>query len=182
MGQCVNQRCCRRAVNHNRIQAQTPCVGFDSREQPPVTSEPTPSADPAASALDRGDFDRLRTFGSPSNLESDSLIFLQPTNSAPTNRRVVDEHICSAAVGRDKAKALLAVEPFDGSFCHISSLSDPADLTHRSPPLGREPVRSLGDEVFGIDEHQLASVQHDRPPACRIDDGGVPAAVQKCLT
>ena len=70
--------------------------------------------------LDRGDFDRLRTFGSLFDLESDSLIFLQRTESASLNRGVVDEHIGSAAVGRDKAKTLLAVEPFDDSLCHIS--------------------------------------------------------------
>jgi hypothetical protein len=33
---------------------------------------------------------------------------------------MVDEQIFSATVDSDKAKALIAVEPFDGSLCHIS--------------------------------------------------------------
>lgn len=73
----------------------------------------------AAAPLDGGNSDRLRAFGSLFDLESDALIFLQGTKSAPANRGVVDKHICPATVGRDKAKALVAVEPFDGSLCHI---------------------------------------------------------------
>ena len=34
--------------------------------------------------------------------------------------QIVDEHIGSAAVVRDKAKALLAVEPFGDSLCYVS--------------------------------------------------------------
>jgi hypothetical protein len=30
----------------------------------------------------------------------------------------MDEQIFSTAVGSDKAKALIAVEPFNGSLCH----------------------------------------------------------------
>jgi hypothetical protein len=32
----------------------------------------------------------------------------------------VDEQIFSTAIGSDKAKALITVEPFDGSLCQIS--------------------------------------------------------------
>jgi len=74
----------------------------------------------ACSQLDRGDSHRLRTFGSLFDLELDALIILERTMSAPTDLGVVDEQIFSTAVGSDKAKALIAVEPFDGSLWHIS--------------------------------------------------------------
>ena len=77
---------------------------------PPVTTR----------SLDRGDSDRLRTFGSLFDLELDALIILERTASAPTDLGVVDEHIFSTAVGSDKAKTLIVVEPFDGSLRHIS--------------------------------------------------------------
>ena len=100
---------------------------------------PTTSGMHAAAPLDRGHSDRLRTFGSLFDLESDSLIFLQRTKSAPLNRGVVDEHICSTTVGCDKAKALLAVEPFDDSLCHISRFLIVPTL--REPlPTSREPL------------------------------------------
>ena len=70
--------------------------------------------------LDRGDPDRLRTFGCLFNLELDALIILEGTMSTPKDLGVVDEQIFSTVVGSDKAKALIAVEPFDGSLCHIS--------------------------------------------------------------
>jgi hypothetical protein len=51
----------------------------------------------------------------------DALIILERTISAArTDLGVVDEHIFSTAVNSDKAKALIAVEPFDGSLCHAS--------------------------------------------------------------
>jgi hypothetical protein len=71
-------------------------------------------------SLDRGDSDRLRTFASLFDLELDTLVLLERTMSAPTDLGVVDEQIFSTAIGSDKAKALIAVEPFDGSLCHIS--------------------------------------------------------------
>jgi len=40
--------------------------------------------------------------------------------SAPTDLGVVDEQIFSTTVRSDKAKALITVEPLDGSLCHIS--------------------------------------------------------------
>jgi hypothetical protein len=71
-------------------------------------------------SLDRGDSDRLRAFGCLFNLELDPLIILEGTISTPTDFGGVDEQIFSTVVGSDKAKALIAVEPFDGSLCHIS--------------------------------------------------------------
>ncbi|HKI39607.1 MAG TPA: hypothetical protein VKA66_04220, partial [Mycobacterium sp.] len=51
----------------------------------------------------------------------------------------MDEHIGSAAIGRDKAKALLAVEPFDDSLCHISRfLIVP---TSREPSAGKRSLQ-----------------------------------------
>ena len=92
---------------------------------PPVTTR----------SLDRGDSHRLRTFGSLFDLELDALIILERTMSAPTDLGVMDEQIFSTAVGSDKAKALIAVEPFDGSLCHISKPSHRADVENiRSQP------------------------------------------------
>ena len=103
---------------------------------------PTTSGMHAAAPLDRGHSDRLRTFGSLFDLESDSLIFLQRTKPTP-NRGLVDEHICSTTVGCDKAKALLAVEPFNGSLCHISRFLIVPTL--REPlPTSREPSAGSG--------------------------------------
>ena len=85
-------------------------VGCPDVASPPVTTR----------SLDRGDSHRLRTFGSLFDLELDALIILERTMSAPTDLGVVDEQIFSTAIGSDKAKALIAVEPFDGSLCHVS--------------------------------------------------------------
>jgi hypothetical protein len=85
---------------------------------PPVTTR----------SLDRGDSHRLRTFGSLFDLELDALIILERTMSARTDLGVMDEQIFSTAVGNDKAKALIAVEPFDGSLWHISKPSHRADV------------------------------------------------------
>jgi hypothetical protein len=69
-------------------------------------------------SLDRGDSDRLRTFAPLFDLELDALVFLERTMSGPTDLGVMDEQIFSTAVGSDKAKALIAVEPFNSSLCH----------------------------------------------------------------
>jgi hypothetical protein len=74
------------------------------------------SAHRPARSLDRGYGDRARTLGSLSDLELDSLVIFQRT--APTNLGIVEEQIFCATIGSDKAKALIAVEPFDGSLCH----------------------------------------------------------------
>jgi hypothetical protein len=90
--------------------AKKVCGRWPDMASPPVTTR----------SLDRADSDRLRTFGPLFDLELDALVILERTMSATTDLGVVDEQIFSTAVGSDKAKALIAVEPFDGSFCHIS--------------------------------------------------------------
>jgi hypothetical protein len=67
-------------------------------------------------ALDWSYCDRARTLGSLTDLELNPLVIVQ--RIAPTNLGMVEEQIFSATVGGDKAKALMAVEPFDGSLCH----------------------------------------------------------------
>ena len=70
-------------------------------------------------SLDWSYCERPRTLGSLTDLELNSLVIVQ--RIAPTNLGMVDEQIFSSAtVDSDKAKALIAVEPFDGSLCHIS--------------------------------------------------------------
>ena len=81
---------------------------------------------------------RARTLGSLTDLELNSLVFVQRT--ALTNFGMVDEQIFSATVGGDKAKAFIAGEPFDGSLCHALNFLMLADLeehTADSLPDGR---------------------------------------------
>ena len=82
-----------------------------------------PPAHIASSLLDRGYSDRLRTLGALFDLELNALVLLERTKATPLNFRVVDEHICFAAVGGDEAEALIAVEPFHSSLCHTFSTS-----------------------------------------------------------
>ena len=67
-------------------------------------------------SLDWSYCDRARTLGSLTDLELNPLVIVQ--RIAPTNLGMVDEQIFSATVDSDKAIALIAVEPFDGSLCH----------------------------------------------------------------
>jgi hypothetical protein len=76
-----------------------------------------PASPPPMRSLDWSYCDRPRTLGSLTDLELNPLVIVQ--RIAPTNLGMVDEHIF-ATVDSDKAKALIAVEPFDGSLCHIS--------------------------------------------------------------
>jgi hypothetical protein len=81
---------------------------------------------------------RARTLGSLTDLELNSLVIVQRT--ALTNLGFVEEQIFSATVGGDKAKALIAGEPFDGSLCHALNFLMLADLeehTAASLPDGR---------------------------------------------
>ena len=85
--------------------------------------------------------------------------------SAATDLGVVDEQIFSTAVGSDKAKALITVEPFDGSLCHISELSHRADVENtRTQPtrrrVGRPDLRTQrgwqGDHLQMVAEQNRA--------------------------
>jgi hypothetical protein len=93
-------------------QQQTLCQMASTRGWP-LHLRPNP---PPTWSLDRSYCDRARTLRSLSDLELDSLVIFQRT--APTNLGIVDEEIFCATIGSDKAKALIAVEPFDGSLCH----------------------------------------------------------------
>src|SRR3954453_6580156 len=44
--------------------------------------------------------------------------------AATLDRAVMDEEVLALVIGRDEAKALVVVEPLDGSCCHCSSLRD----------------------------------------------------------
>jgi hypothetical protein len=69
------------------------------------------------------------------------LTFCQAGKPRSFNRADVNEHIVSAIMGLDKAKALLAIEPFDSTCRHFSSLK------HISRKTTRDSIQ-LGD-VFG---------------------------------
>jgi hypothetical protein len=99
-------------------------------------------------SLDWSYCDRPRTLGSLTDLELNPLVIVQ--RIAPTNLGMVDEHIF-ATVDSDKAKALIAVEPFDGSLCHALNFLMLADLEeHTAASLsdaGLTLVRTVGSGV-----------------------------------
>ena len=64
------------------------------------------------------------------DLELNSLVIVQ--RMAPTNVGMVDAQIFSATIGGDKAQALIAVEPFDGSLCHALNFLMLADLEEQT--------------------------------------------------
>jgi hypothetical protein len=100
-------------------------------------------------ALDWSYCDRARTLGSLTDLELNPLVIVQ--RIAPTNLGMVEEQIFSATVGGDKAIALTAVEPFDGSLCHALSFLMLADLDEHTaaslPDAGLTLVRTVGSGV-----------------------------------
>jgi hypothetical protein len=71
-----------------------------------------------AEPLDGGYLHRLRTFRSLGDLELHSLILLEGTKAAALYLGMVDEYILCTAIRGDKAKALLAIKPFNSSLCH----------------------------------------------------------------
>jgi hypothetical protein len=100
-------------------------------------------------SLDWSYCERPRTLGSLTDLELNSLVIVQ--RIAPTNLGMVDEQIFSATVDSDKAKALIAVEPFDGSLCHALNFLMLADLEEHTaaslPDAGLTLVRTVGSGV-----------------------------------
>ena len=79
------------------------------------------------------------------DLELNPLVIVQ--RIAPTNLGMVDEQIFSATVDSDKAIALIAVEPFDGSLCHALNFLMLADLEEHTaaslPDAGLTLVRTI---------------------------------------
>ena len=73
--------------------------------------------------LDDGYADRLRSLGALFDFELNTLVFLERAVSAPTDFRVVNEHIFCAAIGGDETEAFIAVEPLHSSLCHTLSTS-----------------------------------------------------------
>jgi hypothetical protein len=110
-----------RRMRRMGCQQQTLCQMASTRGWP-LHLRPNP---PPTWSLDRSYCDRARTLRSLSDLELDSLVIFQRT--APTNLGIVDEEIFCATIGSDKAKALIAVEPFDGSLCHTRNFLMRAD-------------------------------------------------------
>jgi len=97
-------------------------------------------------SLDWSYCERARTLGSLTDLKLNSLVIVQ--RIAPTNLGMVDEQIFSATVLGDKAKALIAVEPFDGSLSHALDFLMLADLEEHTaaslPDAGLTLVRTVG--------------------------------------
>lgn len=73
--------------------------------------------------LDDSHADRLRPLSALFDFELNALVFLERPVSAPTNFRVVNEHIFCAAIGGDETEAFIAIEPLHSSLCHTLSTS-----------------------------------------------------------
>src|SRR5215472_10241703 len=71
--------------------------------------------------LNRPDSLRLRAAVALRNLEFDSLTFFKSAVAVRLNSREVDENV-PTTVDRDKAVALIRVEPFDGALSHEQQL------------------------------------------------------------
>lgn len=69
--------------------------------------------------LDRGYTDCLRTFRTLLDVELNTLVLFERAKSAPLDLGVVDEDVLCSVVRRDETEALLAVEPFHSSLCHL---------------------------------------------------------------
>src|SRR5690606_32362805 len=69
--------------------------------------------------LERRDALGLRALLALRDLEGDALVLVEAAVAAGGDRRVVDEHVRAAAVGRDESEALLGVEPLHGAFRHF---------------------------------------------------------------
>ncbi len=97
-----------------------------------VPSWPEAASPPPMRSLDWSYCDRARTLGSLTDLELNPLVIVQ--RIGPTNLGMVDEHIFATVVDSDKAKALIAVEPFDGSLCHALKLSNAGGFRRNIQP------------------------------------------------
>src|SRR5687767_12410438 len=70
-------------------------------------------------SADNPDLLRLRAFLALCDIELDALSVLKRLVAVGHDRREVDENVL-APVDRDKAVALLAVEPLDAALCHCA--------------------------------------------------------------
>jgi len=69
--------------------------------------------------LDGSDSYCLGAFASLLNLELNALVFLERAIAASLDLGVVDEEVLRAIVRGDEAEALVTVEPFHSSLCHL---------------------------------------------------------------
>src|SRR6202162_4366419 len=74
----------------------------------------------------------LRPLGALPDLEFNPLVFLERAEPAALNLRVVDKEIGGDVLSRDKAEALLRVEPLHSSLWHFSLTS--FSVTARATP------------------------------------------------
>src|SRR6185312_16588931 len=92
----------------------------------PACGQAAPRALPATS--ERTDVLGLRPLVTTDRGVLDALVLLQAAVSVGLDRRVMDEYIRRSVVGRDKAIALVRVEPFHCSLSHwVSSRNDHQD-------------------------------------------------------
>src|ERR1700720_1609370 len=64
----------------------------------------------------------LARFSISDNVVRDLLSLVEAMHTGAFDRADMHEHILAAVIRLDEAEAFLAIEPFHGSLCHISSL------------------------------------------------------------
>src|SRR3954453_24030769 len=74
---------------------------------------------PSAPRLERGDVDGLRPLVAGLGVIGDLRALGQRLEAVRVDAGVVDEQVLATLVRRDEAQALVAVEPLDGSGCHV---------------------------------------------------------------
>src|SRR5687768_12684752 len=78
-----------------------------------------PVSDASLAACSEGtNVRRLQALLALLDVELDLLVLVQGLVAGRLNRAEVREHVLAAVVGGDEAKALVGVEPLDGSCCH----------------------------------------------------------------
>src|SRR4029079_3551520 len=97
---------------------------------------------------------RLRALVALADLELDALPLFEVAEARTADLGVVDEDVSLPVVLSDEAVPLLAVEPLDGSLCHVAAtslgedgspqraevLADPAALIHVDSPRRNIPA------------------------------------------
>src|SRR2546429_1165344 len=102
------------------------------------------------SFLDGCDSYRLGPFSSLRNLELNTLVFLERAMAAALDLGVVDEEVLRAVVRGDKAEALVAVEPFHSSLCHLLTSLIPMRMYQKHPPAKNSMSWKLSKNVVAL--------------------------------
>jgi len=119
----------------------------------PTALASAPREDAGRYASERADVLRLRPLLPLGRVELDLLVLIQRPVARARDRGEVDEHVRGPVIGGDEAKALIGVEPFHCSCCHLFKSSIRHDATSPRRPRayrcqGRNRTPSPGHGLF----------------------------------